>query len=61
MTDRTRETADDLFRGTPSYWSLHALKAVYCHISLAHPGRSIVAWHHCRRTLHERLPEASAS
>ncbi len=53
--------AGDLFRGTPIHWSLRAFKAVYYFLNLLHPHRTLVAWRHRRRTLHERLAESSSS
>ena len=53
--------AGDLFRGTPIHWSLRTFKSVYYFLNLRHPWRTLTAWRHRRRTLHERLPETARS
>jgi hypothetical protein len=53
--------AGDLFRGTPIHWSLRAFKSVYYFLNLRHPWRTLAAWRHRRRTLHERLPDTARS
>ena len=53
--------AGDLFRGTPIHWSLRAFKSIYYFLNLLHPRRTLAAWRHRRRTLHERLAETPGS